>query len=148
AAKDLDLHGARIPAGSQVLLLPGSANRDDRVFPGPDAYDLGRDTSKLISFGSGRPFCLGSPLGRLEAKAALELLVARVRPDYELAPDGISRVHSVNVRGFASLPTAVTPRLAAERRPGRARRCSRTSLPGRSSHPRLRSCGPSRRHWC
>jgi cytochrome P450 len=110
AAKDLDLHGVRIPAGAQVLLLPGSANRDDRVFPGPDDYDLGRDTSKLISFGSGRHFCLGAPLGRLEAKVVLELLVARVRPDYEIDPDGIGRVHSVNVRGFASLPTTVTPR--------------------------------------
>lgn len=110
AAKDLDLHGVRIPAGAQVLLLPGSANRDDRVFPGPDDYDLGRDTSKLISFGSGRHFCLGAPLGRLEAKVVLELLVARVRPGYEIDPDGISRVHSVNVRGFASLPTTVMPR--------------------------------------
>jgi len=110
AARDLDLHGARVPAGAQVLLLPGSANRDDRVFPGADDYDLGRDTSKLISFGSGRHFCLGAPLGRLEAKVVLELLVARVRPGYEIDPDGISRVHSVNVRGFASLPTSVTPR--------------------------------------
>jgi len=109
AARDLDLHGARVPAGAQVLLLPGSANRDDRVFPGADDYDLGRDTSKLISFGSGRHFCLGAPLGRLEAKVVLELLVARVSPDYEIDPDGISRVHSVNVRGFASLPTSVTP---------------------------------------
>jgi hypothetical protein len=40
----------------------------------------------------------------------LELLIARVRPDYEIDPDAISRVHSVNVRGFASLPTTVTPR--------------------------------------
>ena len=110
AAKDLDLHGTGVPAGAQVLLLPGSANRDDRVFPRPDGYDLGRDTSKIISFGSGRHFCLGAPLGRLEAKVALDLLVARVRRDYEVDPDGIGRVHSVNVRGFAALPTSVTPR--------------------------------------
>ena len=110
AAKDLDLHGVLVPAGAQVLLLPGSANRDDRAFPGADDYDLGRDTSKLISFGSGRHFCLGAPLGRLEARVALELLVARVRPGYEIDPDGISRVHSVNVRGFSSLPTSVTAR--------------------------------------
>jgi len=110
AARELEFHGTKVPAGAQVLLLPGSANRDDRVFPGPDGYDLGRDTSKIISFGSGRHFCLGAPLGRLEAKVALDLLVARVRPDYEVDPDGIGRVHSVNVRGFASLPTSVTPR--------------------------------------
>jgi hypothetical protein len=92
------------------LLLAGSANRDDRVFPGPDSYDLGRDTSKLLSFGNGRHFCLGAPLGRLEAKVALELLVARLKPDYEIDPDRVSRVHAVNVRGFASLPTSVTSR--------------------------------------
>ena len=110
AAKDVELHGTVVPAGAQVLLLPGSANRDDRVFPRPDSYDLGRDTSKLISFGSGRHFCLGAPLGRLEARVVLEELVARVRPGYEIDPDGISRIHSVNARGFASLPTSVTPR--------------------------------------
>jgi cytochrome P450 len=110
AAKDVDLHGVRVPAGAKVLLLPGSANRDDRVFPGPDSYDLGRDTSKLISFGSGRHFCLGAPLGRLEARVVLEELVLRVRPGYEIDPAGISRVHSVNVRGFATLPTSITPR--------------------------------------
>jgi cytochrome P450 len=110
AAKDLEPHGVRVPAGAQVLLLPGSANRDDRVFPDPASYDLGRDTSKLISFGSGRHFCLGAPLGRLEAKVVLEELVARVRPDYEIDPARIRRLHSVNVRGFASLPTSVTPR--------------------------------------
>ena len=110
AARDLELHGTKVPAGAQVLLLPGSANRDERVFPDPDSYDLGRDTSKLISFGNGRHFCLGAPLGRLEARVVLELLVARVQPGYEIDPDGVSRVHSVNVRGFASLPTSVTPR--------------------------------------
>lgn len=110
AAKDLDLHGVRVPAGAQVLLLPGSANRDGQVFPGPDTYDLGRDVGKLISFGGGRHFCLGAPLGRLEARVVLELLVARVKPGYEIDPERAGRVHSVNVRGFASLPTSVTPR--------------------------------------
>ena len=108
AARDLDLHGAEIPAGAQVFLLLGSANRDDRVFPVPDSYDLGRDTGKLISFGGGRHFCLGAPLGRLEAKVVLEQLVARVRPDYEIDPARVSRIHSTSVRGFESLPTSVT----------------------------------------
>jgi cytochrome P450 len=110
AAKDLDLHGVRIPAGAQVLLLPGSANRDERVFPSPDSYDLGRDTSKLISFGSGRHFCLGASLARLEARVVLEELVARVQPDYEIDPARVRRLHSVNAQGFTSLPTSVTPR--------------------------------------
>jgi cytochrome P450 len=110
AAKDLQLHGARIPAGGRILLLAGSAGRDGQVFPSPDHYDLRRDTSKHINFGNGRHFCLGAALGRLEALVMLEQLVQRVKPGYEIDPDRISRVHSVNVRGFAALPTSVTPR--------------------------------------
>ncbi|WP_237108328.1 cytochrome P450 [Nonomuraea sp. MG754425] len=57
-----------VPAGERLLLLIGAANRDERVFPEPDVYDLGRDTSPLISFGGGRHFCLGAHLARLEAR--------------------------------------------------------------------------------
>jgi len=110
ATKDLDLHGVQIPAGAKVLLLAGSANRDGLVFPDPDHYDLGRDTSKHISFGNGRHFCLGAALGRLEARVVLDQLARHVQPGYEIDPAGISRVHSVNVRGFAALPTSVKPR--------------------------------------
>ena len=106
---DVDLHGGRIPAGGRVLLLAGSANSDPRAFPMPDRYDLDRDTSALASFGVGRHFCLGASLARLEARIALEELLRRV-DDYEVEPEGARRVHSVNVRGFASLPTTVKVR--------------------------------------
>jgi cytochrome P450 len=109
AVRDLDLHGAQIPAGAKVLLLVGSANRDGEVFPDPDRYDLGRDTSKHIIFGVGQHYCLGAALGRLEARVALDLLVRHVQPSYEIDPAGISRLHSPNVQGFAALPTSVTP---------------------------------------
>ncbi|MEY2462180.1 MAG: hypothetical protein QOH64_318, partial [Acidimicrobiaceae bacterium] len=105
----VELHGERIPAGERVLLLVGSANRDHRVFPDPERYDLDRDTSAIASFGAGRHFCLGASLARLEARVALGELVARVR-DYDIDPSGMRRVHSVNVRGFASLPTTVVAR--------------------------------------
>jgi cytochrome P450 len=105
----MELHGVSIPQGGRVLLLVGSANRDEDVFPDPDRYDLDRDTSRLVSFGSGRHFCMGAPLARLEARLALGELVKRVS-DYEVHPDGIERVHSVNVRGLAALPTTVTAR--------------------------------------
>jgi hypothetical protein len=101
--------GVEIPAGERVLLLIGSANRDERVFPGADVFDLERDTQKMVSFGNGRHFCMGAPLARLEARVALEELVRRVRA-YEIDESGAERVHSVNVRGFASLPIAVEPR--------------------------------------
>lgn len=109
AAVDIDLHGTRIPAGGRVLLLIGSANRDEAVFPDADRYDLDRDTTELVSFGVARHFCLGASLARLEARVALAELVQRVQ-DYDVHPDGARRVHSVNVRGFESLPTTVKPR--------------------------------------
>jgi cytochrome P450 len=109
ATEDVPLHGGVIPAGDRVLLLVGSANRDERVFPDPDRYDLDRDTSQIASFGVGRHFCLGASLARLEARVALEELVARVA-DYEIDADRARRVHSVNVRGFDTLPTTVTLR--------------------------------------
>ncbi|MGO9341650.1 MAG: cytochrome P450 [Acidimicrobiales bacterium] len=98
-----------LPDGARVLLLLGSANRDERAFERPDVYDLDRDTSKLVSFGSGRHFCLGAALARLEARVGLDELVSRVS-DYEIDPNGCERVHSINVRGFASVPTTVKPR--------------------------------------
>jgi cytochrome P450 len=105
----LELHDTPIPEGARVLLLVGSANRDERVFAAADRYDLDRDTSRLVSFGSGRHFCMGAPLARLEARIGLTELVERVAT-YDVDPDGIERVHSINVRGLASLPTTVTLR--------------------------------------
>jgi cytochrome P450 len=105
----LELHGHRVPAGARMVLLIGAANRDPAAFTDPDRYDLDRDTSKLVSFGSGRHFCMGAPLARLEARVVLEELVARLS-GYEIDEDGSRRVHSVNVRGFAALPTTVRRR--------------------------------------
>ncbi len=105
----MELHGVEIPEGSRVLLLVGSANRDESVFPDADRYDLARDTGRLVSFGSGRHFCMGAPMARLEARIGLSELVRRVA-SYEVDPTGIERVHSINVRGLAALPTTVTLR--------------------------------------
>jgi cytochrome P450 len=107
--RDVELHGVTIPEGGRVLLLVGSANRDEEVFDEPDRYHVGRDTSDLLSFGTGRHFCLGASLARLEAKVCLEELLARV-DGWEVDEDAAERVHSVNVRGFATLPTTVSLR--------------------------------------
>ena len=105
----VEVRGVEIPAGERVLLLIGSANRDPDAFPEPDRYDLDRDTTKLVSFGSGRHFCMGAPLARLEARVGLQELVARVA-SYDIDEAAAARVHSINVRGFATLPTSVVPR--------------------------------------
>jgi len=106
---DVEVRGTTIPAGDRVLLLVGSANRDEEVFADATSYAIGRDTTQIASFGFGRHFCLGASLARLEARVCLEELVARIG-DYDVDPDGIERVHSVNVRGLATLPTTVTAR--------------------------------------
>ncbi len=104
---DTMLHGVTMSAGDRAVLLVGSANRDPAVFKDPDAYRIGRDdVSNLVSFGFGRHFCLGASLARLEARVALEELQAAVQ-SYEIDVDTARRVHSINVRGFASLPTTV-----------------------------------------
>ena len=110
--EDVDLHGVVAPQGSKLLLCLGSANRDERVFGRPDDYDISRDKDELaqiLSFGGGRHFCLGANLARLEARVALTALVERVR-SVEVDHDRCVRVHSVNVRGFASVPTRVEVR--------------------------------------
>ena len=109
---DVELHGRTMPAGSKLLLLIGSANRDERVFTRPAEFDIHRSKDELaesLSFGTGRHFCLGANLARLEARVVLAELVRRVER-FEVHSDRAARVHSVNVRGFASLPVTFTER--------------------------------------
>jgi cytochrome P450 len=104
---ELTLYDTTIPEGDVLLLLPGSAHRDERVFDNPDDYQIGREIgSKLLSFGSGAHFCLGAHLARMEARVALTELFKRIR-GYEVDEANSVRVHSSNVRGFAHLPMTV-----------------------------------------
>jgi cytochrome P450 len=103
ATCDLELHGCRIPEGARVALLIGSANRDERYWKDPDRYDLERNTRGSLAFGQGTHFCLGASLARLEGRVALEEVQRRL-PDFEIQGDGVVRIHSSNVRGFATLP--------------------------------------------
>jgi cytochrome P450 len=105
-AQDIELHGQKLREGDRVVLLLGAGNRDERVFPDPDRYDLLRDTSASLAFGQGVHFCLGASLARLEGRVALEEVWKRI-PHYEIDPAGLVRVHSVNVRGFAAVPIRV-----------------------------------------
>jgi len=81
--RNVALGGKLIPAGSDVLLLLGSANRDERRFEDPDQLDLARPPVHNLSFGHGIHFCLGAPLTRIVMMAALPPLLERF-PDYEL----------------------------------------------------------------
>ncbi len=101
---ELTLYDTTIPDGDVVLLLPGSAHRDERVFENPDDFVIGREIgAKLQSFGSGAHFCLGAHLARMEARVALTEMFKRIR-GFEVDEANAVRVHSSNVRGFAHLP--------------------------------------------
>jgi cytochrome P450 len=107
---DVELHGRVAPAGSQLVLLLGSANRDPSAFPDPDRYDLARDTTQMVTFGGGRHYCLGANLARLEARIALSELLARASSIAVDEGAGIERIRSANVRGFAHLPVTIGAR--------------------------------------
>lgn len=107
--EDTVLHGTRVPAGERVVLLHASGNRDHRVFPDPDRFDMERDTRKMISFGAGPHHCLGGALARTEIRIVLEEIAAVVS-EYEIDMDATTRVNSAHQRGFTSLPCRVVRR--------------------------------------
>ncbi len=106
-AEDVEFYGTTLHEGDTLLLIPGSAHRDERVFEDPDEFRVGREIgSKLLSFGSGAHFCLGAHLARMEARVALTELFDRIS-GYDIDRSAAVRVHSSNVRGFAHLPIVV-----------------------------------------
>ena len=100
--RTVELHGEQLVAGDRVLLLYGSANRDEREFPDPDRFDVDRRSDRQLAFGHGVHYCLGASLARLEARIAFEELLAAA-PAYEVAGP-VERIHSGPIRGLAHLP--------------------------------------------
>ncbi|MBX3499976.1 MAG: cytochrome P450 [Alphaproteobacteria bacterium] len=103
ALQSFEWHGRSIEAGQRVFLYHLSANRDPRVFDGPDRFDIRRkDASRHIAFGYGIHFCLGAPLARLEVEVALPALLRRYR-DLALADDQVRWKTNFVLRGPTSL---------------------------------------------
>lgn len=103
--RDVDLHGCVIPAGGRVLMLYGSANRDEGRFQNADSMDLSRVVKRHLAFGEGIHHCIGAPLARLEARIALDEFL-RAFPTYEF--QGPPEVHHfTGLRGILSLPVRV-----------------------------------------
>lgn len=78
ATSDYDVEGISIPAGSRVVVLFASANRDERKWEHPDTFDVTRNTSGHLGFGYGVHLCAGASLARLEGQAVLSALARRV----------------------------------------------------------------------
>jgi len=104
--QDVEHHGRVVPAGSVLLLLNASANRDDRHFTEPDRFDVHRDEGRHLSFGHGIHLCLGAHLARLEARVTIEELLTRFT-EWEVDTANAVRAQTSTVRGWEKLPVIV-----------------------------------------
>jgi cytochrome P450 len=102
-AKPVELHGTTIPVGSKVLLLTGSAGRDERQYPDADRFDIHRHFDNHVSFGFGIHFCIGAALARLEGRVGLEEVLER-HPTWDIDRENAVQQHTSTVRGWASVP--------------------------------------------
>lgn len=105
-ANDVVYHDQTIPAGSALLLMSGSANRDDRKFDDPDTFDIHRAANNHLSFGRGTHFCLGASLARVEGRVALEEILKRW-PDWTIDTNNAVRAPTATVRGWDSMPAVL-----------------------------------------
>jgi aromatic O-demethylase, cytochrome P450 subunit len=101
--EDAVLGGLRFPAGTEVALVIGSANRDPLRFADPDTYDLDRSEGAHVSFGYGTHFCVGHSVARTLGQVVLEEMFTRL-PGLRLDPDQAPQVHGWAVRGAKTLP--------------------------------------------
>ncbi len=102
-ARDVEYYGDTVREGSIMVLLNGSANRDDRKFPDGDRFDVHRHIDHHLSFGYGIHFCLGAALARLEGRVALDEVLKRW-PDWEVDWENAKQAHTATVRGWDRLP--------------------------------------------
>ncbi len=103
ARQDLVVHGTDVPAGSVMLFLLGSANRDDRRFPNGDSFDIHRNDGRHLTFGNGIHLCMGAALARMEGIIALEEVLARF-PQWDVDVEHARLSPTSTVRGWETLP--------------------------------------------
>jgi cytochrome P450 len=106
-ARDVEYYGTTVPKGGAMLLLVGSADRDERRYTDPDRFDVHRDEGAHLTFGFGLHFCLGAHLARLEGRVALDEVLNRF-PDWEVDYDNITLAPTSTVRGWETMPVYVS----------------------------------------
>ena len=106
ATQDFDVGGQTIPAGDRALILFASANRDERRYDAPDAFDINRNPRDHVGWGHGPHVCVGMHLARLELEILLETLVAQVT---RIEVDTPTLVRNNVLQGFSRLPTRLFP---------------------------------------
>jgi cytochrome P450 len=104
---DTELHGQPVPAGSAMMLIVASANRDEERWPGGDRFDIHRKIMQQLTFGVGTHYCLGAALARLEGRVALEEILRRF-PSWEVDWDHAALSSTSTMRGWETLPISVS----------------------------------------
>ena len=100
---DVEHYGQTVPAGTIMLLINGSANRDERKFTDPDRFDIHRRIERHVSFGYGVHFCMGAALARLEGRVALEEVLKRF-PTWQVDYAAAKQARTSSVRGWERMP--------------------------------------------
>ena len=109
ATETHELRGQTIHAGDEILLMYGSANRDETVFETPEQFDVLREHNHHVAFGFGTHFCLGASLARLEIRVMFEELLRRI-PEWRLAPGAEPKIlPSAFARGYDAVAIEFTP---------------------------------------
>jgi len=105
---DVTVADVTIPAGDQVLLLYGSANHDETVYPDADMLDLDRNVKYHWTFGHGIHYCLGNAVARLETRVSIQVLLETIG-DWEVDTSQIVRGQLVPTRGVNAAPITFEP---------------------------------------
>jgi cytochrome P450 len=104
--REVTVEGVTIPPESRVILVTGSAGRDERKYPNPDVVDIHRNVDLHMTLGYGIHFCLGAALARMEGRIGVEETLKRW-PDYEVDRDNMVLLYTSTVRGPLNLPIEV-----------------------------------------
>ncbi len=102
-SRDVEHYGTTIAKDNVVVLLNGSANRDERRFANGEEFNIRRNDGAHVSFGYGIHFCLGAALARLEGRVALDEVLNRF-PTWDVDWDNAVQAHTSTVRGWEKLP--------------------------------------------
>jgi cytochrome P450 len=105
-ARPFEVRGQTLEAGSRLLLLYASANRDEREFPDPDRFEMRRRAPRSLSFGHGTHACIGLHVARMEGSIGINELLRR-HPNYEIDVAGGERYETEFVQGYSRLPISL-----------------------------------------
>jgi cytochrome P450 len=106
AVEDVEFDGGVLPAGSALVCIMASANRDERRFPDPDRFDVRRRPGGILTFSFGSHFCLGAALARLQGRVALEEMLKRF-PEWTVVDDEAVLEPTSTTRGWKHLPIVI-----------------------------------------